>query len=182
MLVSFLSWKKYSWSYPFSPKCNLGQAYESKSHTDEVHAMTSEYSGFAASVAVTIPLSPCWNLSDYLPWTSAGRTYHWIRQFTWLRGTVLSDDIWCSLHLSKQWNLFTEFFSDKLFLALCEVSFHVIHTDWMLVYQKSSAPNTRDSAFNVPYCLDSALFGEFMHPFSFLPLISFGKCVMMWHR
>lgn len=54
-----------------------------------VHAMTSEYPVWAASVIVIIPVSPCWDPSDYLSWTSAGQSCQLANQSTWLRGTAL---------------------------------------------------------------------------------------------
>lgn len=54
-------------------------------------------------------------------------------------------------------------------------------TGWMLIYSERLSSKYMRQYFSVSYCLDNTVFGEFMPPLSFMPLISFGKCVMMWH-
>lgn len=141
ILISFISWKKRSWSYPLCQKYNLERVCENKLHIDKVHAATSECSGSAASVTMSIPVLPCWDSSNYLCWTSAGRSYHFTRQSTWLRAVALSDNIQCSLHLSDTGIYLLNSFQTSRFWHFAK--FPSMHPHWLIYSERLRSKYTR---------------------------------------
>lgn len=141
--------------------------------------MTSEYSDSAASVTVTGSASPWRDPSDYLSWTSTGRSYHLKMQSTWLRGIAVSDNIQCRVHLSDTGIYLLNSFQTSRFWHL--VKFPSMCPQWLNanLFWKAQL-QIHETVFSVFPTVWTAWFLETFFPsFSFVPLISFGKCMMV---